>query len=122
MALLLEGALFELYLGFLHGIRYGRKSLALDMMEEWRQPIADRLVLKLFNKRMLAEYDFQEDAGDGVFLNEEGFRKFCKEYERWMAEPNFCNKSWRLLMKQQVGVLKKSLEEGGSYIPFRYEG
>lgn len=122
MALLLEGASFERYLGFLHGIRYGRKSLALDMMEEWRQPIADRLVLKLFNKRMLAEYDFQEDAGDGVFLNEEGFRKFCKEYERWMAEPNFCNKSWRLLMKQQVGVLKKSLEEGGSYIPFRYEG
>ena len=121
MAMLLEGASFELYLGFLHGIRYGRKSLALDMIEEWRQPIADRLVLKLFNKRMLTEYDFQEDTGDGVLLNEDGFRKFCREYERWMAEPNFQNKSWRLLMKQQVGILKKSMEEGGCYIPFEYK-
>lgn len=121
MALLLEGASFELYLGFLHGIRYGRKSLALDMMEEWRQPIADRLVLKLFNKRMLTDLDFQEDTGEGVFLNEDGFRKFCREYERWMAEPNCSNKSWRLLMKQQVGILKKSLEEGENYVPFRYE-
>ncbi len=121
MEMLLEGASFELCLGFLHGIRYGRKSLALDMIEEWRQPVADRLVLKLFNKRMLTEYDFQEDTGEGVFLNEDGFRKFCKEYERWMAEPNFSNKSWRLLMKQQVGVLKKSLEEEVGYVPFRYE-
>lgn len=73
-----------------HSLRQEIPGLRHD--GEWRQPIADRLVLKLFNKRMLAEYDFQEDAGDGVFLNEEGFRKFCKEYERWMAEPNFCNK------------------------------
>ena len=42
---ILEAESFEPYLGFLHGIRYGRKSLALDLMEEFRQPVIDRLVL-----------------------------------------------------------------------------
>lgn len=121
MAVLLESSSFELYLGFLHGIRYGRKSLALDMIEEWRQPAVDRLVLRLFNKRIMSGYDFKEDSGDGVFLNEEGFQKFCSEYERWMREPGVFGKSFRLLMKNQVGLLKKSIENGEYYIPFRYE-
>lgn len=50
----LEAESFEPYLGFLHGIRYGRKSLALDIIEEFRQPVIDRMALKLFNKRMLS--------------------------------------------------------------------
>lgn len=120
MSAVLEGYSFEMYLGFLHGIRYGRKSLALDMIEEWRQPVADRLVLRLFNKGMMTEGDFQENTGDGVFLYEDGFRKFCNEYERWMREPKNNGKSYRLLMKNQAGMLKKSLEEGGMYSPFRY--
>lgn len=37
----LEAESFEPYLGFLHGIRYGRKSLALDIIEEFRQPVVD---------------------------------------------------------------------------------
>ena len=44
----LDSESFETYLGFLHGIRYGRKSLALDMIEEFRQPIVDRLNLGNF--------------------------------------------------------------------------
>lgn len=65
---------FEMYIGFLHGIRYGRKSLALDLVEEFRQPVVDRLVLRLFNKRILNEYDFETQEGR-VLLLEEGFRK-----------------------------------------------
>jgi len=120
MSAVLEGYSFEMYLGFLHGIRYGRKSLALDMIEEWRQPVADRLVLRLFNKGMMSEGDFQEDTGDGVFLYEDGFQKFCNEYERWMRDPKDNGGSYRLLMKKQAGMLKKSLEEGDIYVPFRY--
>ncbi|MCI8377429.1 MAG: hypothetical protein HFH72_02790 [Lachnospiraceae bacterium] len=62
------------------------------MIEEWRQPVADRLLLRLFNKGMMTAGDFQEDTGDGVFLYEDGFRKFCNEYERWIWEP----KSYRV--------------------------
>ena len=71
----LEAESFELYLGFLHGIRYGRKSLALDLIEEFRQPAADRFVLRLFNKGMLGEDDFQmEDCA--VRLKPNAFKQF----------------------------------------------
>ncbi|WP_371348909.1 type I-C CRISPR-associated endonuclease Cas1c [Ancylobacter sp. IITR112] len=56
--------------GFLHSDRPGRASLALDLMEELRPVLADRLVLSLINRRQLAADDFTvEDAG-GVRLNE----------------------------------------------------
>lgn len=51
-AALLEGLGLDPYLGFLHQMGYGRVSLALDVMEPFRAPVADRLVLKLFNKRV----------------------------------------------------------------------
>lgn len=81
----LEGEAFEMYLGFLHGIRYGRKSLALDMVEEFRQPVVDRMVLYAFNKRMFSELDFEMQDG-GVLLCEDGFKKFCKIYEDWLQD------------------------------------
>ncbi|RJQ63777.1 MAG: CRISPR-associated endonuclease Cas1 [Desulfobacteraceae bacterium] len=46
---LLEGCGFDIFLGFLHSIRYGRASLATDMIEELRSPVIDRLVLYLVN-------------------------------------------------------------------------
>lgn len=45
LCMVLESESFETYLGFLHGIRYGRKSLSLDFVEEFRQPVGDRLTL-----------------------------------------------------------------------------
>ena len=46
------------YAGFLHADKYGRPSLALDLVEEFRAPIVDSLVLTLINKRMLGPGDF----------------------------------------------------------------
>lgn len=66
----LEAESFEVYLGFVHGIRYGRKSLALDIVEEFRQPVVDRFVVQSFNKRMINEYDF-DLSEDQVVLNKE---------------------------------------------------
>nr|WP_281493600.1 CRISPR-associated endonuclease Cas1 [Ancylobacter koreensis] len=56
--------------GFLHADRPGRASLALDLMEELRSVLADRLALSLINRRQLAPGDFiVEDAG-GVRLTD----------------------------------------------------
>lgn len=44
----------DLYVGFFHEIAYGRPSLALDLMEEWRPLIADSLSLELVNRGTLA--------------------------------------------------------------------
>jgi CRISPR-associated protein Cas1 len=46
------------YPGFLHAIDYGRYSLALDLMEEFRSIIADTLTLSLFNLQILQKEDF----------------------------------------------------------------
>ncbi|HRR40772.1 MAG TPA: CRISPR-associated endonuclease Cas1 [Syntrophales bacterium] len=53
------------YPGFLHSIDYGRYSLVLDLMEEFRSIIADTLALSLFNLKILKKEDFRiEMPGD----------------------------------------------------------
>lgn len=118
LCMVLESESFEMYLGFLHGIRYGRKSLALDFVEEFRQPVGDRLVLYLFNKRMLRQEDFNEEDG-GIFLTEDGFRKFCTEYEKWILKDVGDGKNYREIMKMQAGKLKKAIQYGEQYEPYR---
>lgn len=119
---ILESESFEPYLGFLHGIRYGRKSLALDMIEEFRQPAIDRLVIMLFNKRMIGQYDFDFTEEGSVLLNEDGFRKFCTEYERWMTGKNSLSgeKSFRGCMRSQIASLKRSICKGEAYRPYSW--
>lgn len=118
----LDAESFETYLGFLHGIRYGRKSLALDMIEEFRQPVVDRFVLQLFNKRMLSTFDFDFPDSGEVVLNEDGFRKFCTEYERWMNGINSASgeKSFRACIRKQVSLLKKSISNNEEYLPYSW--
>ncbi len=117
----LDAESFEPYLGFLHGIRYGRKSLALDIIEEFRQPVIDRMARKMFNKQMLSKYDFdiQEDR---VLLNDDGFRKFCAEYERWMGRNTGGEESgYRSIVRSQVAALKRSIRNGEMYQPYRWK-
>ncbi|MDR3084793.1 MAG: type I-C CRISPR-associated endonuclease Cas1c, partial [Christensenellaceae bacterium] len=60
------------YVGFLHRDRPGRPSLALDLMEELRPALADRLALSLINLRTLSAVDFIEREDGAVFLNDDG--------------------------------------------------
>ena len=57
--------------GYLHTLRPGRPSFALDLMEELRAPLCDRMTLTLFNRGQLAQQDFQTDM-DSVYLNDKG--------------------------------------------------
>lgn len=59
-------------MGFLHRDRPGRASLALDLMEEFRAPLADRLCLSLFNRRQLGGRDFRHEETGAVLLTDEG--------------------------------------------------
>ncbi len=121
VAAVLEAESFETYLGFLHGIRYGRKSLALDLVEEFRQPVADRLVLRLFNKQMMSEYDFDLEE-ERVLLREKSFQKFCVEYEKWMTQPvsEADGRSFREILKEQISKLKKAVREQKEYVPYSW--
>lgn len=61
-------------LGFLHTVRPGRASLALDLQEEFRSILADRLALTLINRGQITATDFEDREGGAVMLNEQGRR------------------------------------------------
>jgi CRISPR-associated protein Cas1 len=75
---------FDPYLGFYHGGKHGRPSLALDLMEEFRAVIADSVVLTLVNNGMLTVSDFVEWGG-ACQLTEAGRRTFFETYEKRKA-------------------------------------
>lgn len=68
----LETVGLDPYVGFLHTLRPGRASLALDMMEELRAYLGDRLVLSLINRQQLTIKDFVRHSEDGVVMTENG--------------------------------------------------
>jgi CRISPR-associated protein Cas1 len=76
----LEGVGLDPYAGFLHALRPGRPSLALDMMEELRAPLCDRLALSLINLRMLSDTDFTATP-TGVFLNDKGRKQVLSSWQ-----------------------------------------
>lgn len=65
--------------GFLHTLRPGRSSLALDFIEELRAPLCDRLTLTLFNKGQLSNKDFDAES-DAVYLNDRGRRTVLNQW------------------------------------------
>jgi CRISPR-associated protein Cas1 len=74
---------FDPYLGYLHTERYGRPSLALDLMEEFRPLVVDALVLSVLNRRSLTPNDFNsEPLSQAVSLSDEGRRTFLRLYEQ----------------------------------------
>jgi CRISPR-associated protein Cas1 len=72
---------FDPYIGFLHADKYGKPSLALDLVEEFRPVIVDSLVLSLVNKRIIQVDDFDVELGNVYKLKDEAFKKFLQYYE-----------------------------------------
>lgn len=74
---------FDPYLGYLHTQRYGRPSLALDLMEEFRPLVVDAMVLAAINRQVLSLADFEDEPlSHAVSLTDEGRRKFLRAYEQ----------------------------------------
>jgi len=77
----LEAVGLDPQVGFLHTERPGRPSLALDMMEELRPVIADRLALSLINRQQIGAKDFERSESGGVFLKKDSRKIVLKEYQ-----------------------------------------
>lgn len=74
------------YVGFLHRARPGRRSLALDLMEELRAVYADRFVLSCINQKILTAKHFQKQENGAVLLTDDGRRAFLNAWETKRAE------------------------------------
>jgi CRISPR-associated protein Cas1 len=114
---------FDPYLGFFHRPKYGRPSLALDIMEEFRPLIADSIVVTLVNNKMLTANDFIQ-RGPAWSLTGEGRRAVLGAYERRMdaliSHPLFgYSLSYRRVLEVQGRLLSRHLMgEVPSYQPF----
>jgi CRISPR-associated protein Cas1 len=67
--------------GFLHGLRSGRASLALDLLEELRPAVADRLAVRLIHRRQLRLEHFTANGAGAWYLADEGRRLVLQAYE-----------------------------------------
>ena len=67
--------------GFLHRDRPGRPGLALDIMEEFRPVIADRIVLSLINRRQVSGSGFKKAENGAVVMDDETRKTLLVEYQ-----------------------------------------
>lgn len=124
LAGLLEGLSLDPFIGFYHMPEYGRPSLALDLLEEFRTPVTDRLVLALCNLRVFGPDDFEPGEEGGVYLKQEPRKKFLKKYEehlsRQVTDPADGEKTTlRAMFLRQAERLARAIKEGSTYRPYR---
>jgi CRISP-associated protein Cas1 len=81
-----EGVGLDPQLGFLHTPRPGRPSLSLDLMEEFRPVLCERLALTLINRRQLRPTHFSDLDGGSVLLNESGRKLVLSAYSERRKE------------------------------------
>jgi len=76
---------FDPFRGLYHQPRFGRPSLALDLMEPFRPLIADSVVLSVVNTGQISKRDFVM-AATGTALTQAGRRRFVQAFERRLSQ------------------------------------
>lgn len=142
--ILAEG--MDTYVGYLHTVEYGRKSLIFDLMEEFRSPLCDTLTVALFNLGILNPDDFRQidfssndeeyplepmdeeedklSTRKGVLLSRDGLKKVIEKFETKLDETYYYmplqkQLSYRKIIAQQVAHCKRVInDEEKEYRPF----
>jgi CRISPR-associated protein Cas1 len=115
-------------IGYLHTLRPGRPSLALDLMEELRPILADRIAITLFNRRQLRETDFELLPGGAVSLGERGRRTVIAAYQKRKQDevehPMLHTKVplGRIPVLQARLLARAIRRDKVTYVPFLYKG
>ena len=117
-----EAAGLDPQVGFLHAIRPGRASLALDLMEEFR-PFADRLAMTLVNRGQLRAADFDIREGGAVSLNTDARKAVVVAYQErkqeTLSHPLFAEPvALGLMPLVQARLLARHIRgDAGVYLP-----
>ena len=121
-----EGVGLDPQMGFLHAVRPGRASLALDLMEEFRSVLADRLALTLINRKQIQANHFIDRPGGAVHLNDDGRKEVIVAYQKRKQEEithSFLDQKMPigLIPHVQARLLARTLRgDMKEYIPFLY--
>lgn len=87
------------FVGFLHAERPNRPALALDLMEEFRPWLADRLAITLINRQQIGPDDLQVRDGGAVEFTEAARKRVIKAYQERKQE-----KLTHPLIEQEVRI------------------
>lgn len=123
----LESVGLDPYVGFLHRDRPGRVSLALDLMEELRPVMADRVALSLVNRKQVNEKGFIVKESGGVLMTDETRLTVLKEWQEKKKDeiihPFLDEKvSWGLIPYIQALLLARYIRgDLDEYPPFLYK-
>lgn len=121
---IIEGIGFEPFIGFLHGINYGRPSLALDLIEQFRVSIVDRVVLEMINHKVINQEDFEFDDVNGCRMKKESLKKFFYHFDRRLNTTiklsNDEEITYRKLFFNQTYKFVNTILEGKEYKSFIY--
>ena len=121
-----EGVGLDPQMGFLHALRPGRAALALDLMEEVRAILADRLALTLINRKQIQAKHFIDRPGGAVHLNDAGRKEAVIAYQKRKQEeithPLLHQKMpLGLVPHVQARLLARTLRgDMEAYIPYLY--
>lgn len=77
----LETVGLDPYVGFMHALRPGRPSLALDIMEELRAYLGDRLVLSLINRKQITGNQFLQQGDESIIMTDDARRTIISAWQ-----------------------------------------
>jgi CRISPR-associated protein Cas1 len=109
--------------GFVHPEYRGRPSLALDMMEEFRSPIVDRMVVGSCNQGLFQMEDFISSENKGVIMNASAKKSLLKAYDERLKtivknESTGENATYENHIRMQAALFVRCLREQLNYLPF----
>lgn len=152
LASVIESVGMDPFVGFFHAVHYARPSLAMDLLEEFRAPVVDRLTAALINTNVLNPDDFEhapsnevEDPGptgdeagskdassdnvgvSAVRLKPDALKRYLREYDRRLMTPFQHPRTgervtFRRLLILQAQAMAKAIKSGEAYQPFRLMG
>lgn len=86
VAAALESVGLDPYVGFMHTLRPGRTSLALDMMEELRAYLGDRLVLSMINRKQVTKKDFIRQSDESFVMTDNCRKELITTWQKRKKE------------------------------------
>ena len=127
MSAALSAAGLDPFVGFLHRDRPGRRSLALDLIEELRAPLADRFVLTLINNRQVEPGGFLQKENGAIIMKDETRRVLLTTWQErkkdQITHPFLKEKiPWGLVPHSQALLLARHLRgDLDEYPPFLWK-
>ncbi|MBP7238186.1 MAG: type I-B CRISPR-associated endonuclease Cas1 [Petrotogaceae bacterium] len=109
-------------IGYLHSTNQRGFTLNLDISEIFKPIVVDQAIFHITGQRLLTKKDFRTFE-NGVYLNEEGRKKFITEYEKQLKKTVFSREkgrymSYKLLMQSEVYKIENHLLQIKPYKPY----